>query len=76
MRIILTLIFACVALGGFAQEKKDIHANDIINTVKERLTITGFLQAGYDYEDGNVDQKLFQLKKGDCLTICLTMNRR
>ena len=65
MRIILTLIFACVALGGFAQEKKDIHANDIINTVKERLTITGFLQAGYDYEDGNVDQNSFNLKRGD-----------
>jgi hypothetical protein len=66
MKKVLTLLLTLVAISGFAQKKKsDIHANDIINTIKERLTISGFLQAGYDYEDGPAGQNSFNLKRGD-----------
>ena len=59
------ILLALCSIGSFAQENKDIHAKDIINTVKERLTVTGFLQAGYDYEDGANAQNSFNLKRAD-----------
>ena len=64
MRKALTLLLACFAINSFAQEK-DIHAKDVINTVKERLTISGFIQAGYDYEDVAGGESSFNLKRGD-----------
>ena len=60
-------MLACLTLGAFAQEKKDKFANDVINAVKERLTISGFLQAGYDYEDGSAGQNSFYVKRVDLI---------
>jgi predicted porin len=59
------ILLALCSIGSFAQDNKDIHAKDIINTVKERLSVTGFLQAGYDYEDGANAQNSFNLKRAD-----------
>ena len=64
MRKTLTFLLACFAVSSFAQQK-DIHAKDIINTVKERLTISGFIQAGYNYEDVAGGESSFNLKRGD-----------
>lgn len=65
MRKVLTLLLVCFNVCAFAQESKGKLANDVINTVKERLTITGFLQAGYDYEDGEAGQSSFNVKRAD-----------
>ncbi|MBR1542613.1 MAG: porin [Bacteroidaceae bacterium] len=65
MKKALTFLLVFCTIGSFAQERKVIHINNVINTVKERLTITGFLQAGYDYEDGADGQNSFNLKRAD-----------
>jgi len=65
MKKALTFLLVFCTIGSFAQERKVIRINNVINTVKERLTITGFLQAGYDYEDGADGQNSFNLKRAD-----------
>lgn len=68
MRKALTLLLACIAISTFAQEKKgDKFIHDVVNTVKERLTVSGFLQAGYDYEDGTAGQNSFYVKRVDLI---------
>lgn len=55
-KYILLTFLACLPLLATAQEKtaekpKDTHLKDVVNTLKERITLSGYVQTVYSYDD-------------------------
>ena len=53
MKKLLTLLLACTLLSvASAQEdKKPSKLGNVVNTLKERITLEGYVQVGYTYDD-------------------------
>lgn len=66
---ILSLLLCCLFLQATAQEqpaekKKDIHLNDVVNTLKERITLSGYVQTAYTYDDAGTDSdNTFEIRR-------------
>ena len=61
------ILLSCLLLlcGGYtlkAQENTKT-ANEVINTLKERITLQGYAQVGYTYDDQNGGSNTFDIKR-------------
>ncbi|MCK9179478.1 MAG: porin [Bacteroides sp.] len=56
--ITFSVLFSCFT-GMFAQKS----ANEILNTVKDRLTVSGYVQAGYEATTGDNSKNEFLLRR-------------
>ena len=64
--LISLLLLLAVTSWGSAQEtdKKESNLNKVVNTLKERLTIEGYTQLAYSYDDsGNAKANTFEIKR-------------
>lgn len=60
-RILLSCIFLSAACFLKAQ---DTHVKDVVNTLKERITLSGYAQVGYTYDDaGEGTSNTFDIKR-------------
>lgn len=47
-------LLSCILLSAaFSLKAQDSHKNDIVNTLKERISIGGYAQVGYTYDDAS-----------------------
>ncbi|MDO4164394.1 MAG: porin [Bacteroides sp.] len=64
MKRILLLSTCIVLMMTSSLRAQDIHANDIVNTLKERIALSGYAQAGYTYNDASEsDPNSFDIKR-------------
>lgn len=60
------ILSACIVLMMIISSLRaqDIHLNDVVNTLKERITLSGYGQMGYTYDDANEsDPNTFDIKR-------------
>ena len=62
---LLTLVLLLLASGNLnAQEKKEgMTVNKVVNTLKERITLAGYAQLGYTYDDAAKKTNTFDIKR-------------
>lgn len=58
-RSILSLLFLCTFYNLSSQET----VNTWINTLKERITLSGYIQGGYTYDDAEETDNYFDIKR-------------
>lgn len=65
MKKILTLCALALSMNlTYAQQAENNHRKDLINTVKERVKLYGYVQAGYTYSDmGGEKSNTFDIKR-------------
>lgn len=67
--ILLLFSLLCLPLLLLAQEKgheskKDTHLNDVVNTLKERVTLSGYVQTVYTYDDAETaSNNTFEIRR-------------
>lgn len=48
------ILLSCfLLLSAFVLKAQDVCLNDVVNTLKERITLSGYAQVGYTYEDAD-----------------------
>lgn len=66
MKNTFLLTFALILLAGSplkAQEKEEAATlNKVVNTLKERITLAGYAQLGYTYDDAAKKMNTFDIK--------------
>ncbi len=64
MKQVILFIFFTLFLTTplFAQEKKEPTVNDVVNTLKERITLQGYMQTGYTYDEAS-ESNTFDFKR-------------
>lgn len=67
MKNTFLLTFALILLAGSplkAQEKEEAATlNKVVNTLKERITLAGYAQLGYTYDDAAKKMNTFDIKR-------------
>lgn len=63
MRRFFLLAFLAVTLGLHAQDNKGASLDQWVNTLKERITLSGYAQAGYTYSTETDGQNSFDIKR-------------
>lgn len=63
MRRLLLLALLTVTLGLRAQENKGVPLDQWVNTLKERITLSGYAQAGYTYSTEPQGTNTFDVKR-------------
>ena len=61
---LLTLVLLLASGNLNAQEKKEgMTVNKVVNTLKERITLAGYAQLGYTYDDAAKKTNTFDIKR-------------
>lgn len=58
----LSVVLLCFSIA-FAQEEKKNNLNNVINTLKERIHLMGYIQGGYTYDDALEADNTFDIKR-------------
>lgn len=62
-RFLFSLAILITFLPAFAQEKKSGNLEKVVNTLKERINLMGYIQAGYTYDDMVKPDNDFDIKR-------------
>lgn len=60
------LLSCLLILFIYTLKAQDTHLNDVVNTLKERISLAGYAQVGYTYDDaGEKSQQHFRHQASD-----------
>ena len=58
------LLSCLLILFIYTLKAQDTHLNDVVNTLKERISLAGYAQVGYTYDDaGEKASNTFDIKR-------------
>lgn len=58
-----TLLSFIILISALTANAQDACLNDVVNTLKERISLSGYAQVGYTYEDEGETSNTFDLKR-------------
>lgn len=59
------LLSCLLILFIYTLKAQDTHLNDVVNTLKERISLAGYAQVGYTYDDAMKSQQHFRHQASD-----------
>lgn len=63
-----SLLFYFLLLSVYTLKAQDASSNNLINTLKDRISLSGYAQVGYTYDDAQEADNTFEVKRAILMT--------